>query len=98
MKPTDAAPRTILRTKQFKRDFRRGEDRSDRPLDDLKSVIQQLVAGKSLAAKFSDHPLKGKWKGYRECHVRPDWLLIYRLTESELKLVALGSHAELFGA
>jgi mRNA interferase YafQ len=43
-----------------------------------------------------DHPLKGEWKGWRECHIQPDWLLIYRTTETEVLLARTGTHADLF--
>ena len=44
-----------------------------------------------------DHPLKGEWKGWRECHVEPDWLLIYKTTDTEVMLARTGTHADLFG-
>jgi mRNA interferase YafQ len=49
-----------------------------------------------IACRNKDHPLKGSWKGYRDAHVEPDWLLIYRVTGDELHLVRTGSHADLF--
>jgi YafQ family addiction module toxin component len=45
-----------------------------------------------------DHPLKGIWKGWRECHVQPDWILIYKMTDAEVLLGRTGTHADLFGA
>lgn len=56
-----------------------------------------LTIGNSLPAAFRDHALTGNWSGFRECHIKPDVLLIYAVEEGEVKLVRLGSHAELFG-
>jgi len=50
-----------------------------------------------LEEKYRDHPLTGNWRGYRDCHIQPDWLLIYRIADVELQLIRTGSHAELFG-
>jgi mRNA interferase YafQ len=66
-------------------------------LSKLKTVIEALVDQKPLDDRYRDHSLVGVWKGYRECHVNPDWLLIYRVTPDELQLVRTGSHSELFG-
>ena len=61
-------------------------------------VIRILEAGIPLPQKYRDHPLHGEWEGSRECHIRPDLLLIYTLESDDvLKLERLGSHAELFG-
>lgn len=88
--------RTVRRTSAFKKDYKR-ESKSSAHLDDLlRPVIETLVAGKALPAKMVDHPLSGEWKGYRDCHVRPDLVLIYAVTDEELALVRLGSHSELF--
>ena len=87
--------RSISHTSQFKRDYKKRSRDSD--LDDLLSrTIEQLMAGIPLDPKFRDHPLKGGYQGCRECHLRPDLLLIYIQTDSELKLVRIGSHSELF--
>lgn len=60
-------------------------------------VIELLCSRTPLPQQFSDHPLKGEWKGYRDCHIAPDWILIYRATRTELILARTGSHADLFG-
>ncbi len=66
--------------------------------DELKSVLLTLVTDQPLDAKFRDHDLTGDWAGYRECHVKPDLLLIDRKSEPDLlRLARLGSHSELFG-
>ena len=62
----------------------------------LKAVIQLLVSQTPLGASYRDHALAGNWKGFRECHIQPNWLLIYRIAGNELQLARTGSHAELF--
>lgn len=92
--------RTIDRPASFKRDFKReakGQYRAD--LDDvLKPVLSALVTDQILDARYRDHGLSGDWAGCRECHVKPDLLLIYKkVGKDKLILVRLGSHSELFG-
>ncbi len=92
--------RAIDRASSFKRDYKReakGQHRGT--LDnELKPVIVALVTDQPLAAKYRDHDLNGDWKGYRECHVKPDLLLIYRKVDVDiLRLARLGSHSALFG-
>ena len=92
--------RTIDRASAFKRDYKRetkGHHRAT--LDDaLKPVLVALATDKALDAKCRDHDLIGDWAGYRECHIKPDLLLIYRKSDSDtLRLARLGSHSELFG-
>ena len=92
--------RTIDRASSFKRDYKRetkGQRRAT--LDrDLIPVLKTLVADQPLDPKYRDHDLSGDWAGYRECHVKPDLLLIYRKSEPDiLRLARLGSHSELFG-
>lgn len=89
---------TVKPTTQFKRDYKlaikRGLD--IRLLDD---VIAALAMGTSLPEKNRDHALSGTWAGHRECHVLPDWLLIYRIDDDVLVLTLsrTGSHSDLFG-
>jgi len=94
--------RTIERTTPFRRDYKREKRAGWKGLDArLAEVVELLVADKPLPAARYDHPLTGKWDDCRECHLRPDVLLIYRkrgdLDGGALELVALGSHSELFG-
>lgn len=81
---------------RFKRDVkaakRRGKDMAK-----LRTVISLLINGASLPAAYSDHSLKGDWEGYRDLHIEPDWLLIYRVVENELRLARTGTHSDLFG-
>jgi len=91
--------RTIDRSSAFKRDYKReakGQHRAT--LDDaLKPVLVALVTDQPLDARYRDHDLSGNWAGYRECHVKPDLLLIYRKSGGDtLRLARLGSHNELF--
>jgi mRNA interferase YafQ len=74
-----------------KRAKRRGKD-----LAKLRHVLEALAAGETLAGRYRDHTLVGQYKGTRECHLEPDWLLIYESTEDEVILVRTGSHSDLF--
>lgn len=90
--------RTIEWTGQFKRDFKREEKGQHRAtLDDaLFSVVERLANDQSLAPRHRDHALTGEWKDCRDCHIKPDLVLIYQKPDAEtLRLVRLGSHSEL---
>ena len=93
--------RTIERSSAFKRDFMRAKaaPRHRKDLDSLvSSVVSRLASDQGLPNNNRDHSLSGNWAGYRECHVKPDLLLIYRKSgENALRLARLGSHSELFG-
>ncbi len=88
--------RTIRRTSQFKRDARRMKKRG-KDMSKLKEVVGKIVRGEELEARYRDHTLVGQYKGTRECHIEPDWLLIYELAPDEVVLIRTGSHADLFG-
>jgi len=62
----------------------------------LRTLLTLLIEQKPLPASYKDHPLKGDWNGYRDAHIEPDWLLIYRVVEEELQLARTGTHADLF--
>ena len=81
---------------KFKRDFRLCVKRQY-DLDLLQEVIDMLKIPASLPQKNVDHSLGGNYAGYRECHIAPDWLLIYRQDGSELLLYRTGTHSDLFG-
>ena len=85
-------------SKSFKKDVEKAR-RQKKDLELLSKVMHTLLSEKSLDPIFQDHPLKGRWSGYRDCHVTSDWVLIYRiLTEEQIiKFERLGSHSELFG-
>ena len=87
--------RSIRRDTQFKRDVKRLQKRG-KDLDKLKKIMQSLIKAEKLEVKHRDHQLKGLFKDCRECHIEPDWLLIYRIEGHELCLVRTGSHADLF--
>ena len=81
----------------FNRDLRRIERRNyNRGL--LEAVVDALRAGEQPPRARRDHPLKGEWAGWRECHIQPDWLLIYKATDAEVLLARTGTHADLFGS
>ena len=90
--------RTIERTTQFKRDYKREAKGPRRATleQDLVAILKALVADLPLSERHRDHALTGDWKDHRDCHVKPDLILIYRKPEDErLQLVRLGSHAQL---
>ncbi len=87
--------RTIRRTSQFKKDVKNMAKRG-KGFGEFKEVIRIVAAGETLETKYRDHVLVGQYKGTRECHIEPDWLLIYELAESELILVRTGTHSDLF--
>ena len=87
--------RSIRPDTQFKRDIKRLKKRP-KDFEKLKTIIQLLLEGNKLPLETKDHRLKGTLKDCRECHIEPDWLLIYRIEGSELCLVRSGSHADLF--
>lgn len=90
--------RTIERTNQFKRDFKReikGQHRSILE-NDFVEVLTALANDQTLAEKHRDHALTGDWKDHRDCHIKPDLVLIYRKPDADrLQLVRIGSHGEL---
>jgi len=91
--------RIIRRTSQFKKDVRRQEKRG-KDFKEFKGLVNKIIEGVPLPSKCRDHKLLGNYKKYkdvRECHVEPNWLLIYLRTENELILVRTGTHADLFG-
>ncbi len=90
--------RTISRTSRFKKDYKRearGQYRAT--LDaDLLAAVSLLAADTPLPEKFHDHQLAGEWADHRDCHIKPDLVLVYRVPDAErLELVRLGSHSEL---
>lgn len=86
----------IFRTASFKKGFKKLIAKDQ---EEVFVVIEILANGNVLPQKYKDHSLSGNYKGCKECHVRPDLLLIYRINEGvlELTLVEIGSHSDLFG-
>lgn len=82
-------------SKQFKKDQKRYQHQRSF-MATLQEVIKSLLQQHPLQEKFCDHPLGGNWMGHRECHVKPDMLLIYKSNQEYLFLERVGSHSELF--
>ncbi len=80
---------------RFKRDVRRAKKRG-KDTDQLRAVLSLLIEQKPLPASYNDHPLGGDWSGFRDLHIEPDWLLLYRVDGDELQLARTGTHADLF--
>ena len=87
----------IQKTSQFKKDLKLALKRNC-DIKKLQEIITLLANGETLPESCFDHPLKGDYSGYRECHVEPDWLLVYKITESilVLTLYRTGTHSDLF--
>ena len=87
----------IRRTSRFQKDLKRLRKRGY-DMDLLTGVLKQLAAGQALAPSYRDHPLVGDYSGCRECHITPDWLLIYEIDGGELflYLTRTGTHSDLF--
>lgn len=82
-------------TKQFQRDVKRLKKRH-KDFSKLKPVMQRLLMGEELDVSYKDHKLVGTYKGRRECHITPDWLLIYKLEGNVMIFERMGSHSDLF--
>jgi len=85
----------IRPTSQFKKDFKKAS-KQGKNQGKLKQILEHLAVPEPLPAIDKDHKLKGEWRDHRECHIEPDWLLIYTITDFELRPARLGSHSELF--
>ena len=88
----------VKTTTQFKKDFKLAKKRGLK-MELLREVITVLAMGETLPEKNKDHALTGNWIGHRECHILPDWLLVYRLEDEVLvlTLTRTGTHSDLFG-
>lgn len=87
--------RTPLYTKQFEKDLKKMEKRG-RTLKKIKGIIKKLVNEERLDARNKVHKFIGNYKGRRECHIEADWLMIYKLTDSEIIFERTGTHSDLF--
>lgn len=87
----------IIVSGRFKRDIKRCK-KQQKPFEKFKAINDLLVSGQALPDRNKDHNLSGNWSGFRECHIEPDWLLIYRINKEEktIEYVRMGSHSELF--
>jgi mRNA interferase YafQ len=95
------APRRSGRTRQFVKDWRRLERSGRYPMEELEAVMRLLTENRGpLPPQYLDHPLRGEWQDCRDCHVRGDWVLIYRINPTaegeEVTFVRTGTHSELF--
>lgn len=88
--------REIRETGGFKRDIKRVARSGRHDLTELLKVVSALAQDIPLEPRHRDHTLTGNWRDHRECHIKPDWLLVYRLEPSVLTLVRTGTHSELF--
>lgn len=86
---------TPVQSTQFKKDVKKARKRG-KDMDKLKALLSFLIRQAELPVSYQDHPLRGNWKGYRDAHIEPDWLLLYRVVDEELQLARTGTHADLF--
>lgn len=81
---------------QFKRDLKKYQHKQD-VLEEFEEVLKILLSGKKLPSKYRDHNLFNNFKRYRECHIKPDVLLLYHVDDHKLYLYRIASHSEIFG-
>lgn len=88
----------IKLTSRYKKNYKKMVKRGLK-VEELDNVVRRLSFGEKLEAKYCDHVLKGRYNGYHECHIQPDWLLVYSVKNDilVLTLVDTGTHADLFG-
>lgn len=88
----------ISKTTKFKKDYKLAKKRG-MDISKLTKVITMLAEGEKLPAEYRDHALAGNWVGHRECHIEPDWLLVYYIEDDVLvlTLTRTGTHSDLFG-
>ena len=86
---------TLVITTSFKKDTKRLKKRNY-DISKLRYVVNELLDGKTLSEKYKNHSLSGNWKGYMECHIEPDWLLIYKIYDDTLilSLTRTGTHSD----
>jgi len=82
-------------TTQFKKDYKLSQKRG-KDMSKIKAVMSELANENPLPPGCKDHPLSGNYKNCRECHIEPDWLLIYEVTETEIRFLRTGTHSDLF--
>jgi mRNA interferase YafQ len=87
--------REVIRGTQFKRDVKLAEKRG-KNMAKLRELIVLLAEASPLLPRYKDHVLSGEWKHHRDCHIEPDWLLLYKVDGNDLYLVRTGTHADLF--
>lgn len=87
--------RRIAQRKQFRADLKR-QKRRGKDVEELIAAVELLAEQGNLPAGYRAHKLSGEWSGVWECHIEPDWLLIYAVTDAEILLIRTGTHADLF--
>jgi mRNA interferase YafQ len=87
--------RRIIQQTKFRREYKKQKSRG-KNIDKLDTIVWQLVSVGKLGPLFQPHKLSGEYAGFWECHIEPDWLLIYDVTEKEVLLARTGTHADLF--
>ena len=87
---------TLDYSSQFKKDFKKVTKMSIPDVVEVGNVISTLQRGQALEPKHVDHSLSGNWAGFRDCHIKPDLVLIYRADDNYLQLARIGSHSDLF--
>jgi mRNA interferase YafQ len=87
--------RNIEISTRFKRDLKRLRKRN-KDLSKLEIVVALLRRGAELPEKYRNHPLRGNWVDHMDCHLEPDWLLLYQMTDKVIYLVRTGTHADIF--
>jgi len=85
----------VLFRSQFKKDYKLSQKRG-KDMSKIKAVMSELANENPLPPGCKDHPLSGNYKNCRECHIEPDWLLIYEVTETEIRFLRTGTHSALF--
>lgn len=93
--PPPPPPLVATPTTKFKRDVER-QKRRGKDMAKLRAVIELLCHHRPLEPRHKDHPLAGEWEGYRDCHIEPDWLMIYLRERDKLLLARTGTHSDLF--
>jgi mRNA interferase YafQ len=87
--------KALSQTAHFARDVKR-MDKRGKDLGKLRAIVHRLIRGEPLDHKHRDHALTGEWKGFRDCHIEPDWILIYTADAHTLRLERTGTHSDLF--
>ena len=87
--------RTPISGAQFRRDVKLAQKRG-KDMAKLREIILLLIEGNPLPSRYKDHPLGGQWSHHRDCHIEPDWLLIYTVEDADLHRVRTGTHSDLF--
>ncbi len=89
--------REIFQQTHFKKDIKKIKNSGKHNLKELLEIVEMLSKNQKLSVNNHDHSLVSNWKEFRECHIRPDWLLVYKLEPNKLILVRTGTHSDIFG-